>query len=235
MPAIGFSSYDFDDVAYLIDGQGAPQRGNDVLMASGQTSALTATHRHPPGTVLVKKTSSGKYYLADDSTNADSSAAASVNTAITNPGSGGWDGTLNITGHWGSLAVTLSADDTDAAVAAKIIAAAAAANPESQAPVTAADATGTVSITNTDVGAGTWLKAEHATVATMMGTGGADANGTDPDVRVTTAFAELKNLSAVAQDWMVPTLTKGNFRTSALSNLTAEAQAVLTRRGSTFG
>lgn len=234
MPAIGFKSFENEDVAFLVDGQVPTQRGSSVLMASGQTSDVTPDHRHPPGTVLIKKTGDGKYYLADDLTNADSPSAASINTLITNPGSGGWDGNLIISGHWGDLTVALSGDNTDAAVAAAIIAAAAALNPEGQAPITAADASGSVSISNSDVGSGTWIHAYHATVTTMLGANGTGDNGEDPDVRVTNGWAELKDLNATAQDYSVPTVLAGHFRTSALSSLTAEARGVLERRGSRF-
>lgn len=210
-------------------------RGSDVLMAASQTSSITPTWRHPPGTVLIKKTSSGKYYLADDVTNADNPTAASVATLVTNPGAGGWDGNLIISGHWGSITVALSGDNTDAAVAAAIIAAVAAQNPETQARITAADTTGEVTITNFDVGSGTWLSAYHATVTTMFGAApGVTDNGEDPDVRVTTEFAELQDLNGTARDHLVPTLLKGKFKTSQLSHLTAEARGVLERRGSSF-
>lgn len=229
----GFKSYNLEDVAFLLTGEGK-KGGDDVVMASGQTSSLTPNHRHPPGTVLGKKTGDGKFYLATDSANVDSPAPASINTAVTNPGSGGWDGNVVISGHWGTITVALSSDDTDADVAAAINAAVAAQNPETQARITAADASGSVSITNLDTGEGTWLHAAHATVTTMFGSGGADAVGTDPDYRVTTYWAELKDLEGTAVDAMVPTLLAGHFDGSELSALTAEAKAVLQKRGSRF-
>ena len=223
-----------EDVPYLINGLHSVG-SEDVLMASGQVSSLTPTTRHPPGTVLAYYTAGAEYVLATDS-NADTGDAASVRSLITNPGAGGWDGNLLISGHWGSLTVALSADDTDAAVAAAIIAAAAAVNPEGP-QITAADevADSVVSITNKDVGADTWLKVTHATVATAFGANGATDAGTDPEIRVTTHYAELADIDGTAKDDMVPCLYAGYFDESNLVALTAQAKAVLTRRGSRFG
>lgn len=231
MTGIGFNSHEYEDVSFLKDGQGAPVAGPTVLMASGQTSAISPNTVHPPGTVLVKKTGDGKFYLGTDTTNGDAPAAASINTLITNPGAGGWDGDLVIKGHWGTLTVALSGDNTDAAVAAAIIAAAAAVNPE-YSPITAADATGSVSITNKDTGKGTYLHAVHATVTTMLGASGADARGTDPEVVVTKDFADLLDRQGTAQDAQVPTYSKGRFLLAGLSGYTAETLAVLERGGS---
>lgn len=236
MPAIGFNSFSVDPVAHLVDGQ-ARLAGNDVPMASGQASALTPTSLHPPGTVLVKKTSGGKYYLATDQSNGDRNTPASVATLVTNPGSGGWDGDVVIKGHWGSLTVTLSGANTDADVAAAIIAAIAAQNPESKARVTAADTTGEVTFTNLDSGPETWLSVHHATVTAMFGAAGASTTfgyPTNADYRVTDGYARLADIKGTAQDFLVPTLKAGHFRLSALSNLTPEAKAVLASRGSIF-
>ena len=230
----GFKEYNLEDVAFLLTGEGEAADA-DVIMASGQTSSLTPNHRHPPGTVLQKKTGDGKFYLATDQANADSPDAASINTLITNPGAGGWDGNLVIKGHWGTITVALSANDTDAAVAAAIIAAVAAQNPETQARITAADATGTVSITNLDVGEGTYLHAKHATVDAMFGANGADDVGTDPETVVTSYWAELKDLEGTATDARVPVVRAGHFDESALSSCTAEAKTILQKHGSRFG
>lgn len=230
---IGIKSYDLSDVPFLYDGRNS-QRGSEVTMAKSQASSLTPTTLHPPGTVLIKKTSDGKFYLATDVANCDSPDAASINTLVTNPGSGGWDGDLIISGHWGTITVALSGDDDDAAVATAINTAVAAQDPETQARITAADATGSVSITNFDVGPGTWLHAYNADVAGMFGANGTDDQGNDADVRVTSDFVDLVDLNGTAADAQVPTLRKGNFRTAQLSSLTAEARGILERRGSQF-
>lgn len=196
---------------------------------SGNTAFRTSFLR--PGCVLVKRTATGEFVMANDA-NADHQTAASINTAVTNPGSGGWDGVVTIQGHWGSFTVTLSGSNTDAAVAAAIIAAAAALNPESQAPITAADASGSVSITNHHKGAGTWLRASHATVAGMFTAAGKAARGTDPDVVVTDDYTDMLSGAGVSQAGLARCTRAGHYKAENLINPTAEAVAVLEKRGS---
>lgn len=199
---------------------------------SGNSSFRTTFLR--PGCVLVKRTSTGEFVLGTDS-DADNQAAASVATLITNPGSGGWDGDVVITGHWGTLTVALSGKNTDAAVAAAIIAAAAALDPESQAPITAADTTGEVTIYNIDKGAGTWLHVVHSTVSTMFGATGAGAIGTDPEVVVTEDYVDMLNGAGTAVAQTSKGVTRaGHYDAANLIGLTAEAAAVLLKNGSRF-
>lgn len=210
------------------------QPAEDVLVTSGQVDSGNSAFRTTflrPGCVLVKRTSTGKFLMANDA-NVDHQTAASVNTAVTNPGSGGWDGVVTIQGHWGSFTVTLSGSNTDAAVAAAIIAAAAALNPESQAPITAADASGSVSITNIDKGAGTWLRASHATVTGMFTSAGKGAVGTDPEVVVTEDYVDMLSGSAAAIDGLAKVTRAGHYDAANLINPTAEAIAVLLKNGS---
>ncbi len=220
------------------------QEAEEVTIAAAQVDAGNSAFRTSflrPGYVLVEHTDASGNYVAASDTNAKHQTAASVATLITNPGSGGWDGNLIILGHWGTITVALSGDDTDAAVAAKITAAVAAQNPETQARITAADTTGEVTITNMDKGAGTWLKAYHATVSGMFKAGagvvdGAQGGvGTDPDVVVTERYVDMLNgaaASVAAQSGEV--LRVGFFDAENLINLTAEAYAVLSKRGSLF-
>ncbi len=232
MSVIGIKSFSLDDAAYLYDGQGAVQ-GNDVLMASGQSSSITPTYRHPPGTVLIKKTGDGKYYVATDQTNSDSPSGATV-TALETADDDWEDSTITLRGHWGTLTVTLATtDDTDAEVVSAINAAIAAVAPE-QGPVISAVVSNKVVVTNRDVGSGTWLHVLHNGCTTAFGATGTDDTGDDPDVRVSTTWVDLQDLAGTAADGLVPTLTKGRFRTASLSSLTAEARGVLERRGSTF-
>lgn len=218
------------------------QEADEVTILAGQVDAGNSAFRTSflrPGYVLVEHTDgSGKYVGAHD-TNAKHQTAAAVATLITNPGSGGWDGNLIILGHWGTLTVALSGANTDAAVAAAIIAAAAALNPESQAPITAADTTGEVTITNIDKGAGTWLKAYHATVSGVFNSGAGVVNGaqgsigTDPDVLVTRGYVDMLNGAAASVDAASgEVLRVGYFDAANLINPTAEALAVLLKRGS---
>lgn len=229
----GFKEYNLTDVAFLLTGEGKIG-GDDVVVASGQTSSITPDHRHPPGTVLVKKTGDGKFYLATDSANVDSPAAASVSSL--EAADDDWeDSTITVTGHWGSLTVTLATtDDTTAEVVAAINAAAAALDPE-WGPIVATGSNGNpVVVTNRDVGEGTYLHVIHNGATTAFGASGTDAVGTDPEVRVTAYWCDLKDLEGTATDALVPTLVAGHFDESELSGLTAEAKAILQKRGSRF-
>lgn len=233
-----FTTTTFPGRRVLVDNLIEPQ-ADSITLDSGNTDAgSTPAHRFREGNVVVYKTSTKTYVEANDATG-DQQAAASVATLVTNPGSGGWDGDLVITGHWGTVTVALSADDTDAAVAAKIIAAVAAQNPETQARITAADTTGEVTIYNLDKGAGTWLHAVHATVTTMFGASGTQANGTDPDVRVTAQKADLKDEEGTAIPADVVAYRTGHFSlanliTGGAAGIPAQARAVLEKRGARF-
>lgn len=212
------------------------EEAEEVVIEAGQIDSGNSAFRTSflrPGYVLVNHITDADVYVAATDADAKHQTQAAVSTLITNPAGGGFDGVVTIQGHWGSFTVTLSGDNTDAAVAAAIIAAAAALNPESQAPITAADTTGEVTITNKDKGAGTWLKATHATVATMFGASGQSSYGVDPDVLVTEKYVDMLNgaaASVAAASGEV--LRKGAFDATNLINLTAEAASVLLKRGS---
>lgn len=214
------------------------QEAEEVVIEAGQVDSGNTAFRTSflrPGYVLVNHTSDADVYVAATDSDAAHQTAASVATLITNPGSGGWDGNIVLSGHWGTLTVALSGTNTDSAVAAAIIAAAAALNPESQAPITAADTTGEVTITNIDKGAGTWLKATHASVSTVFGAAGQSSYGTDPDVLVTEKYVDM--LDGAGTSVNSPSgevLRVGHFDAANLINLTAEAAAVLLKRGSRF-
>lgn len=245
MPSVLPSLVSFPRPARRVTVQKWPrQEAEEVVIVAAQVDSGNSAFRTSflrPGYVLAPHSdASGKYVAASD-TNAKHQTAASVATLITNPGSGGWDGNLIILGHWGTLTVALSGDNTDAAVAAAIIAAAAALNPESQAPITAADTTGEVTITNIDKGAGTWLKAYHATVSGVFNSGAGVVNGaqggigTDPDILVTEKYVDmLDGASASVDSASGEVLRVGYFDAANLINLTAEAAAVLLKRGSLF-
>lgn len=211
----------------------------EVVIQSDQVDSGNSAFRTTflrPGCVLAKRTSTGEFVLASD-TNADHQAAASVNTLVTNPGAGGWDGVITIKGDFlpSGFTVTLSGDNTNAAVAAAIIAAAAALNPESQAPVTASDATTSVLIKRTDGGAGTWLKVTHATVTTIFGANGQSSYGTDPEIVVTEDYVDMLNGAGTAVDAASGPVTRaGHYDAANLIGLTAEAAAVLLKNGSRF-
>lgn len=228
MPAVpGFRSYSLDFPAFLVDGQLTVQ-GSDVLIASGQTSGITPTHRIPPGSVVVKKTADGKYYLADDAANGDRNSAPT----ITSSGHADTLGALVIVGNHGTISVTTSTGtgteaenvtdlNADTAFAAHYV---------------ASSGAGELTIAARAGGAEEWFYID-ATSADGFGLAEGDANkveGADADYRVTAFHADTKDLEGTNIDALAANLTRGKFRESELSNLTGEAKAVLLRRGSEF-
>lgn len=230
MPAPGFYSQSLADVPFLLTAEGK-KAGGDVLLASGQTSSLTPTSRIPPGTVVVKKTGDGKYYFADDATDGDRNTAASVSSV--EAGDTGWVSaviTCVIDGR--TIEVTLGgADDTTAEIvtalngnaifAAHLVASGTNGNP--------------LVITSLQKGAQVSLSVSSdidASTDTGFGAAGVSDNGADADYRVTDRFGHLVDLDGTAVDDLVGTLWAGHFKRTLLSNLTAEAEAVLLRRGS---
>jgi hypothetical protein len=233
-----FTTTTFTGRRVLVDDLINPQPDSITLDSSNTDSGSTPAHRFREGNVVVYKTSAKTFVEADDATG-DQQTPAAVASLVTNPGGAGWNGTLRITGHWGTIDVTLSGDNTDAAVAAAITAAVAAQNPETQARITAADTTGEVTITNMDKGAGTWLHVVHTTVTTAFGASGTSAAGTDPDVRVTAAKADLKDDEGTAINADVVAYRTGHFYlpnlvTGGAAGIPAQARAVLEKRGARF-
>lgn len=231
----GFKSYDLVDVAFLLTGEGK-KGGDDALIASGQTSGLTPTHRIPPGTVVVKRTGDGKFYFADTATNGDDRNTQATRTStidITDPKS--------TTFKWkykGGTEQTFTAgggdDDVDKLITAMN------GDDNFQAQLVASKTGSKLVIKSKDAGADVYFR---ITDGTLNDLGGAQATfadntdataGADADYRVTTYWCDLKDVDAVATDAMAPTLLAGHFDESVLSNLTAEAKAVLIRRGSRF-
>lgn len=210
--------------------------GPDVVVKSDQTDAgSTRTSLLRPAYCLVKVTSTGKYVAADDSTG-DRNAAASVTALITNPGGGAWDGTLTIKGPFApttGVAVTLSADNTDAAVVTKINAAFAALDPE-LGSVIASVVSNRVVVTTRGRGAGQWLNVSHGTVATGWGTAavGTTGVGTDADYVVSEDYVDLLDGNAAAVDGFASTTRAGHYDAANLLRATGEALVVLARRGS---
>ena len=229
MPAApGMDSYQLDFPAFLVDGQ-LTMQGDDALVASGQTSAITPDHRIPQGTVLVKRTGDSKFYLADTATNGDDRNTA---PALTSSSHADTLGALVIVGNHGTISVTTSTGTgTEAENATDLNADAAFA-----AHYDATSGAGELTITARATGAEEWFYVD-ATSADGFGFTEGDAGkaqGTDAEYVVTTFPADLKDSEAAAVDALAPCLTRGHFRESKLSNLTGEAKAVFLRRGSLF-
>lgn len=207
-----------------------------VLDSSDVDSGQSPTSLIGPGNVVVLRTSTGRYVEANDA-NGDRNTQASVTALITNPGSGGWDGNLIIIHNGRSLTVALSGDNTDAAVVAAIKAAAAAEDPEFGS-ITAAVVSSRVVVYSQLYGADQSLEVYHASVATAFGAQYASTtygHGSDADYRVTEDFCSLIDRDGNAVHGQVANSMAGFYDESNLTNLTGEARAVLSRRGSIFG
>ena len=236
MGTYAFNSFQLDDVNPLIDGSLTVQ-GTDVLMKSGQTSSLTPNHRHPPGTVLVKESGDGLYYLAEA---ADGVSAGDINTVATvtslEAADTDWDGTTITTQAFfpDGMSVTApvvlgGADDSTSEVVTAL-------NADAQFSkyfvASGLDAAPVVIVTRAK--GAVRLKVTQTVITTGYGASGTEASGVVADVRVTAAFAELKDINAVAQNYAVPTYLVGKFDESRLTSLSDEARAILLSRGSRF-
>lgn len=216
---------------------GVEQGPTAVLENTCADSGSTPTTRMRPGNVIVKRASSGEYVEANDS-NGDRCTPAAV-TALETADDDWESGVIRITGHWGTIDVTLAGtDDTDAEVVAAINTALAAVDPE-QGPCKASVSGSRVVITNRDKGAGTYLEVYHTTVSTAFGAAGASTTmdvGEDADYLVIDEgeYPDMVDEQGTARSAPVRTLQRGNFVTANLINLTSEARAVLSRRGSRF-
>jgi hypothetical protein len=74
-----------------------------------------------------------------------------------------------------------------------------------------------------------------STVPAAFGPGGAGGVGSDADYRVLESFVDLLSNTGVPVHGVGPSALVGAWNKSGLLSLTAEAQAVLARRGSVFG
>lgn len=198
-------------------------------------SGSTPTHRLRPGNVLVLRTSTGEYVEANDS-NGDRSEPPSVSSA--EAADTDWDGTTITTYLNGTLVSTVvlaGTDDTTAEVVTALNTDYAAKN----LPIIATGTNGNPVVVKAHAGgAGVSLRLE-STLATAFATAGgagsyAEDVGADADYLVSRDFADHKDGDGVAQSPVIPTYRKGHFIEADLINLTADAKAVLSRRGSTF-
>lgn len=228
MPTPALNTTTLTDVAFLIDGSRTVQR-EDVLVASGQTSSLTPDHRHPPGTVLREKASTGKWYLATDITNGDTGTAATITSSSHTDG----NGAIVVVGNHGTISVTTTTGSgTEANNATDLNA-----DADFAAFYTASSGGGELTITSNAKSEEEWFYLDSTTMATAaFAEGVANAvQGVSPKFCVTTTFVELKDINATAKDELVSALSAGNFDESELSSLTLDAKAELIRTGSAFG
>ncbi len=203
--------------------------GSDAVVQNDVTdTGSTPNTRIRPGQVLVLRTATGEYVEAGD-TNGDTNGAASIDSAEAVDGDwGGTNLTININGYEATIDPGINAAAAIAAIAA---------DAQLDDRVVGSDAGGGVlRITSRETGANQALVVTHD-----LATGWANgllpnyANGTDADYRVSTDFVDLLDDNQVATAQPVATALVGFFDESNLRDLTSEARAVLSRRGSIFG
>lgn len=237
----GFNESELAHRAFLIDGSRTKQ-GNDVIIKGGQTTNYPASggKRIRAGTVVVKESGDGLYYLADG---ADGASAGDINTAAVIRSAEAPDG------DWASKVLTWRVYYADGKTYGGTVTAGAADDTVAEF-VTLLNA-------NTAFGAHVVASADTELVLTTVAKGivrlyvsmnldtafatddgsssSDEQTGTEADYRVITQDRDLIDVDGASFDSRpVSTLLAGRFDESELSNLSDEARAVLQGRGSTF-
>lgn len=237
----GFNEFDMAQRAYLIDGSRTKQ-GNDVIVAGGQTTDYPASggKRIRAGSVVVKETGDGLYYLADG---ADGASAGDINTVALVSSAEAPDA------DWASKVITWSVFYPDGRIVSDSVTLGAGDDTVAEV-VTALHAN--VNFRNHLLATANTILEVRALVkgavrvrisvdlttayGTIDGTSSyTEAVGTEADYRVITQDRDLVDLDgASAPSRPVSTLLAGRFDESEMSHLSNEARAVLQGRGSTF-
>lgn len=203
-------------------------RGPTIIQESAnRDSGSSPTTRIRAGNVLLKRNSSGEYVEANDA-NGTRSAPAS----ITSSGHADGNGVIKIVGNHGTISVTTSTGSgTEANNATDLNADAAFA-----AHYVASSADGELTIASRNVGEEEWFYVHSDTMATAGLAEGEDngVNGTDGDYLVTSEDVDVVDENGTALSPLTQTYRRGHFVEATLINLTPEAKAVLSKRGSTF-
>lgn len=233
----GFTEQALTDKRYLKTGE-LTKKGPGAVLAAGETSDLTDTAEHPPGTVIVLDSNDGKHYRADSVNGGDRAAAASVQSLEAPDGD--WANATITIGVYYPDGTTIekdvvlgAADDTIAEVVAAIQA-----DKDLEGHIVPSDSGAADLLVITTVKKGAVRLTVTSTLASAFGANGQTDGGTEAKYLVTTHWAYLKGPGAngglVDRDYTVPTIRAGDFDTSELSGLTEEARAYLTRMGSQF-
>lgn len=200
-----------------------------VTLDSGNTDAgNTPTTEFRPGNVVALRTSTGRYVEANDA-NGD----RCTSPAKTSSGHTDGNGVIEVVGNHGSISVTTSTGTgTEANNATDLNA-----NAAFAAHYVATSGGGELTITARGKGADEWF---YIAAASRDGAGFSEGEsngvaGTDADYRVTRDLGILADADGTAVHDEVQAYRAGYFDESQLINLTAEARAVLSRRGSIFG
>lgn len=236
-----FESAEFNHKAILLDGTKA-QQGNDIRLKGGITTDYpeSGSKVAPEGMMVVKKTSDGLYYPADDTANSvDRNAGAAV-TSAEDP-DGDWaDKLLTWTIYHKDGTVTTGTvqaaggDETSAAAWVTALEA----DTLFDGNLTAVDSSGALVITTREKGK-VRLRVQldlSTAYGTVSGSDSyTDAVGTEADYRVITKQRDLVGLGGASRDSdPTPNLLAGRFDLSELANTHPEGIAVMQGRDSSF-
>lgn len=211
----------------LIDGSIAPEHTSIVLDSTNTDAGSTPTHRFREGNVVVRRASTGRYVEANDAVGDRNTAPA-----ITTVGQADGNGVIKLVGNHGTISVTTATGaGTEANNATDLNA-----NAAFAAHYVASSAGGELTITARGTGKREWFYIHSDTMATAGFAEGEDNSvaGEDADYLVTTSQEDLKDEEGTAIHADARATRRGFFDASNLTNLTAEARAVLAARGSRF-
>lgn len=181
-----------------------------------------------PGLVVVKKTSDGLYYPADDAAADRAAAPAAISTTSHADG----NGVIKLVGNHGTISVTTTTGaGTEANNATDLNA-----NAAFAAHYVAASGAGELTITARATGEKEWFYI-HADTRDTAGFSEGEAyavQGTDADYRVLEDYVDMLDETGTAADATAPNTKAGTYLTANLLKLTPEARATLAKRGSIF-
>ncbi|MCA8926268.1 MAG: hypothetical protein KDD82_30960 [Planctomycetes bacterium] len=230
MPAVpGIYRQDLEDRRYVLHEQGL-LRGQEVVLDEETYSPLPPNDWIPPGTVVVRRQSAGRYVHP---THPDAARNQPAAVSSLQPADQAWAGTVVTASLTPGLGFAVPLDQSAVDNPAVI-------DQLNQDPAFVAhfladeDQAGNVRVRTRAAGADQQLSVSSS-LAAAFGPEGRAAHGTDADYRVTDAWAAVRELDGSPSHYMVPTLLAGHFDESELVHLTPEARVVLSRRGSIFG
>lgn len=214
--------------------------GGPVTVDSAEVSTLTPTWKIPAGTVVVLRTSTGRYVMAGHASG-DRNTPAIVTASET--ADADWQSatiTFEYTGKKGLGATTITvtlgaADDTDAEVVTALNA-----NKAFQAAGLYAYASGSLVNIRTPAGKGHYLKVTSS-LSTAFGASGTAASGANADYRVLASYVDLQDRMGSAVHGDGATVLAAAFKTGNLTwhasvtdAIKAEAYSALEEFGANF-
>ena len=201
-----------------------------VVLDSGNTdSGSSPTSMFRAGNVIVLRTSTGRYVEANDA-NGDSNGVATITSSGHSDGNGAI--ALSLKGGTVISVTTTTGSGTEANHATDLNAA-----EEFAALFVASSAGGELTITSRAAGADVYFHMDSTTLATAGFAEGAanGVNGTDAEYLVTEGTVSLIDSGGTAAHAECEASWAGDYVSGNLTNLSAEAKAVLLRRGSRIG